>query len=504
MLKTISMSTATGRIPGTGRNVDRIAKKPVDWQRNNSSSTSPSPSAASSSSEASSSSSQIGRVFTREEADIASALSTLVDENRLDQTGENSLAVVYDMDRLEDYRNNLKNAFPDHWTHAFAIKAAPFEFFLRDIVNAGMGLEAASFLEVKMAEAAGCPHERIVFDSPAKTIPEIRYALEKGILLNCNSTEELLRAREAYDSVKVHPKTRIGVRLNPMVGSGAIASLSVSKADSKFGIIAQNQIIEFFKDWPALCGLHVHTGSQGMSVDQLAEGVGAVAELADRINASCGTKRITTVDIGGGLSTNYESQEVSPTFSEYADALRRRVPELFSQSGAFGGGVEVVTEFGRALCAKAGWVATGVEYLMRGDPAKQVAITHAGADLFVRPCYQPANFKHRFSAFTSCGTPLSQVSKSEHNYDIAGPLCFAGDVIGREVQLPELQEGDWIVIHDCGANTFSLWSRHCSRQAPPVFGVSRRSLEAKCSKSGVQIKVLKQKEDPESVIKFWQ
>eukprot|EP00466_Bigelowiella_natans_P004087 jgi/Bigna1/52537/estExt_Genewise1Plus.C_90026 len=369
------------------------------------------------------------------------------------------------------------------------------------MVESGMGLEAASFLEVKMAEAAGCPGNKIVFDSPAKTVPEIKYALERGLLLNCNSLEEIGRVRRAYDSVNVHPSTRIGVRLNPMVGSGAVESLSVSTADSKFGIINQEEVIEAFNQFPALCGLHVHTGSQGMSVDQLAQGVRSVTILAEKINRSCG-KRINTIDIGGGLSTNYESMEISPTFQEYSEALRRRVPELFD-SDAFGGGVEIVTEFGRGLCAKAGWVATGVEYMMRGDPDKPVAITHAGADLFVRPCYDPEHFGHRFSAYADNGTPLSQCAKQEKTYDIAGPLCFAGDVIGREVTLPTLDEGDWIVVHDCGANTFALWSRHCSRQAPPVFGISKRSKLAECSDDGVEVRVLKERESPEDVMEFW-
>jgi len=437
--------------------------------------------------------------FTQEEADITVTLQRLLAEEHLDTIDGRSLAVIYDMDLLEDLRHQLKDTMPKNWLHAFAIKAAPFEFLLHDMVESGMGLEAASYLEVKMAEAAGCPPEKIVFDSPAKTIPEIRYALENGLLLNCNSLDEVARVRRAYDSVKVHPLSRIGVRINPMVGSGAVESLSVSKADSKFGIIDQEEVIKAFEQFPALCGLHVHTGSQGMTVDQLADGVATLAHLQEKINKICGTKRIDTVDIGGGLSTNYDSMEISPTFEEYAEALQERVPQLFE----LGDDTQVVTEFGRALCAKAGWVATGVEYVMSGDPEKPVAITHAGADLFVRPCYDPDHFRHRFSAFANDGTPLSQCTKQLRNYDVAGPLCFAGDVIGRNVMLPSLNEGSWIVIHDCGANTFALWSRHCSRQAPPVFGISRRSKIASSSKEGIEVRVLKEQETPEEVMEFW-
>jgi diaminopimelate decarboxylase len=43
----------------------------------------------------------------------------------------------------------------------------------------------------------------------------------------------------------------------------------------------------------------------------------------------------------------------------------------------------VITEFGRSIVAKSGWVASKVEYTkMSGN--KHIGIIHVGADLFVR------------------------------------------------------------------------------------------------------------------------
>ena len=82
-------------------------------------------------------------------------------------------------------------------------------------------------------------------------------------------------------------------------------------------------------------------------------------------------------------------------------------------------------------------------------------------------------------------------------HDIAGPMCFAGDVVARGVQLPQLDVGDWVAIHDCGANTMGLFSRHCSRPTPPVFGYTKRSDEE------YDITMLKKPETDESVLAFW-
>jgi diaminopimelate decarboxylase len=59
--------------------------------------------------------------------------------------------------------------------------------------------------------------------------------------------------------------------------------------------------------------------------------------------------QITTIDIGGGLSANYCTNEAAMpgrSFSDYAAALAAAVPELFT------GEFHVITEFGRALMAK--------------------------------------------------------------------------------------------------------------------------------------------------------
>ena len=52
--------------------------------------------------------------------------------------------------------------------HAVAIKSQPHQSVLKHIVGRGFGLEAATIEEVWLARAAGCPSERIVFDSPVK------------------------------------------------------------------------------------------------------------------------------------------------------------------------------------------------------------------------------------------------------------------------------------------------------------------------------------------------
>ena len=91
----------------------------------------------------------------------------------------------------------LEAAFPDRTLHAVAVKANPVVEILREVVRAGAGLEAASMEEVHLALAADCPPERLVFDSPAKTVDEIRQALQRGVYLNVDNFDERLKAMSA-------------------------------------------------------------------------------------------------------------------------------------------------------------------------------------------------------------------------------------------------------------------------------------------------------------------
>ena len=52
------------------------------------------------------------------------------------------------------------------------------------------------------------------------------------------------------------------------------------------------------------------------------------------------------------------------------------------------------------------------------------------------------------------------------NYDITGPICESGDVLGKERKLAELEEGDFLAVLDAGAYGFTMSSPYNSRPQP--------------------------------------
>ena len=116
--------------------------------------------------------------------------------------------------------------------------------------------------------------------------------------------------------------------------------------------------------------------------------------LADRVDAGCGGRRVTSLDIGGGLAVNVHGPQVTPSFADYAQTLERVLGgDVLRALGAR----RVFTEFGKALVAKTAAVAARVEevLLKPHDPPLLTAICHAGADLFLRTAYCPKLFPLR-------------------------------------------------------------------------------------------------------------
>ncbi|MFI9172212.1 diaminopimelate decarboxylase [Streptomyces lincolnensis] len=347
--------------------------------------------------------------------------------------------------------------------HAFAVKATPLVPVLRLLRDEGIGAEVASPGELALARAAGVAPGRTVLDSPAKTPAELREALALGIAVNADNPQELDRIDALMRSAP--SRSPLGIRVNPQVGGGSIEATSTATATSKFGVAlrdagAREWVVRAYADRPWLSRLHAHTGSQGIPLALLAQGVAETYALAEEINRRIGRPQIDTIDIGGGLPVNFASEATAPTYADYARTLREAVPGLFD--GRYG----LVTEFGRSLLAKHGTVVARVEYA-KSAGGRPVAVTHAGVQVATRTVYAPGAWPLRIAAYDGKGRPKEG---PEVIQDVAGPACFAGDLLARERALPLLQQGDYAAALDTGAYYFAHHYAYNSLARPGIYG----------------------------------
>ncbi|MCX2969305.1 MULTISPECIES: diaminopimelate decarboxylase [Streptomyces] len=375
------------------------------------------------------------------------------------------LAGFVDLDGVAEAVAALRRAFPADTPvlHTFAAKANCLVPVLRELRDLGTGCEVASPGELAQALAAGFAPERIVFDSPAKTRAELRRALELGVAVNVDNLQELERL-DALLPAAGELRGRFGVRVNPQVGGGAIGAMSTATATSKFGVAladagSRERLLDAYARRPWLTWVHAHVGSQGCPLELIAEGVARAVAFADEVNARLGRRQVTGVDIGGGLPVDFTS-DAPPEFDAYVAHLRDRAPALF------GGRYEVVTEFGRALLAKSGFTAAYVEYT-KSAGGRPIAVTHAGAQVAARTAFLPDAWPLRLTAHGPSGAPKDGEPVPQ---DVAGPCCFAGDLLAAARPLPPLAPGDLVALLDTGAYYFSTPFHYNSLPEPAVHG----------------------------------
>ena len=371
-------------------------------------------------------------------------------------------ALLVHLPRLRARLDHLRGAFNPDVIHCIAIKTHPHPEMLRELVTRGFGLEAASIEEVRRALTAGCPSERLIFDSPVKTRSEIaEVSALTGALVNVNSLGELTRFESSA-------RCRIGIRVNPLRDTGSPDLFSVGRDESKFGVPLSERaaLVDAVLTAP-VSALHMHSGSQMRDLEAQRDALSALGALALELNEALEraglTRRIEVIDIGGGLpSEPLASPESAPPESASPESAMRAYATLVHSVESLRN-FKLMTEFGQWVHAECGVALSRIEYVIEGSP--QRLFIHLGADHFMRDAYlTPRAFP------LSLWSPEGQrVTEREVDVDIAGPLCFAGDYLARAARLPQAEEGSWLCIDHTGANTYALWSRHCSRAVPALW-----------------------------------
>ena len=257
----------------------------------------------------------------------------------------------------------------------YAAKANSNIAILQLMAEAGLGADIVSSGEMRRSLRAGIPAERIVFSGVGKSADEIVEALTAGIArFNVESEDELhlLQRLAAERNVIAHAS----VRINPDVDALTHAKISTGKSENKFGVS-----IDEARRWfdvrlthVRLDGLHVHIGSQMLTLDPIHKALQRVAGFWRELAA--GGHAIDCIDVGGGLGVRYRAGRDHPVaIEDYARVIRHAL-------GDFGG--RILLEPGRWLVAEAGILLTRVIRIKHGRQRHFLIVDAAMTDL-LRP-----------------------------------------------------------------------------------------------------------------------
>jgi len=330
-------------------------------------------------------------------------------------------------------------------TLCYAVKANSNLAILQLMAEAGVGADIVSSGELWRALHAGIPAQRIVFSGVGKTAAEIAEALAAGIQrFNVESADELQLLQRM--AAELHVQAHAAVRINPDVDAQTHAKISTGKAQNKFGV-SIDEARRWFADTARhsnvrLDGLHVHIGSQILSVEPFRQALARVAAFWRELEAA--GHAIASIDVGGGLGVRYRDGQVPIPPAEYASAIR------VALAGFHG---RLLLEPGRYLVAEAGVLLTRVVRVKQGDSRRFLVLDAAMNDL-LRPSL--------YDAWHDI-VPLVEQTRPRHRYDVVGPVCETGDTFAVERELPELQAGELVLIRATGAYGASMASTYNSR-----------------------------------------
>ncbi|MFA7348287.1 MAG: diaminopimelate decarboxylase [Desulfurivibrionaceae bacterium] len=325
----------------------------------------------------------------------------------------------------------------------FAAKSCANIAILRLFASLGGGTDIVSGGELFRARTAGVDPQKIVYSGVGKSAPEIRAALEAGILmLNVESEQELAQIQTV--AAEMGLKAPVSFRVNPDVDPKTHAYISTGLAKNKFGIPIGDALRVYLAAGKLpnieIKGVSCHIGSQLTLVSPFVESLAKVKRFIGQLGEQ--GIQITHLDLGGGLGIRYNSEE-PPEPAEYAQAIKQELAGL---------DCTLILEPGRVLVGNAGALVTKVLYTKEG--LKKFIIVDAGMNDLARPSLYDAF--HHIQA-------VEQPGREQAVADVVGPICETGDFLARERAMPNVATDDLLAVMSAGAYGFSMSSNYNSR-----------------------------------------
>ena len=319
----------------------------------------------------------------------------------------------------------------------FASKAFPCTAVLRVFAEEGLGCDVASGGELHLALRAGFAPERLYLHGNAKSEAELRMALEARV-----GTVVLDNEQEADRLAALGGGPRLLARVIPGVDADTHEHILTGQAGSKFGMPPET--VRALAERIDLAGLHMHIGSQLRSLDPYRRAVAALAQVGD----------FDVYDLGGGLAAPYVPGDDVPAPEEWVAGMIAAAREELGED------VSLVLEPGRALVANAGVTLYTVESVKPGLAGEQIVAVDGGMSDNLRPMLYGASYMAALAGRMDGGGDVCTV---------VGKHCESGDVLVRDVRLPDPRPGDVLVTPVTGAYGHAMANNYNGVLRPPVI-----------------------------------
>ena len=351
---------------------------------------------------------------------------------------------LYDEKGIRENAKAVKEAFSWNpgFREYFAVKATPNPFLLKILKEYDMGCDCSSYTELMLSKSCGFDGKHIMFSSNDTPAEEFVYADKLGAIINLDDFTHIDFLEETIGHI---PET-ISCRYNP----GGIFELSNgimdNPGDSKYGM-TKAQLFDAFKILKSkgakYFGIHAFLASNTVTNEYYPKLAKQLFELVVELKNETGCD-IKFVNLSGGVGVPYKPDQTPNDIYAIGEGVHQAYDEVLVPAGM--GDVAIYSEMGRFMMAPYGCLVT------KAIHEKHIYKEYIGVDACAANLMRPAIYGsyHHITVLGKEDEPCDQV------YDVVGSLCENCDKFAIDRELPQIDMGDYLVIHDTGAHGFSM------------------------------------------------
>ena len=356
---------------------------------------------------------------------------------------------IYDERGIRINARALKAAFAWNpgFKEYFAVKATPTPGILKLLREEGCGVDCSSLTELMLAEKCGFLGNEIMFSSNETPAEEFELAAKLGAYINLDDLTHVDFLRDTLGKV---PAT-VCCRFNP----GGVFTLGESKegfqvmdnpGQAKYGM-TRPQLAQAFSRLKELgakhFGIHAFLASNTISNEYYPALARLLFQTAADVAEETGC-HVAFINLSGGVGVPYRPDQPANDIGVIGEGVRKAYEEILVPAGM--GDVAIYTELGRFMLAPFGHLVTIAVH------EKHIYKEYVGVDACAANLMRPAVY----GAYHHITVLGKENSPCDHMYDVVGSLCENSDKFAIDRELPEVEIGDVLAIHDTGAHGFSM------------------------------------------------
>ena len=351
---------------------------------------------------------------------------------------------IYDERGIRKRARDLNSAFS--WNNGFreyfAVKATPNPAILKILKEEGCGVDCSSLTELMMSERVGFTGHEIMFSSNETPAEDFILAKKLGAIINLDDFTHIDFLEKVTGGI---PET-ICCRYNPGGDFKISNRIMGSPSESKYGM-TPDQIIEAYrilkKKGAKRFGIHAFLSSNNTDNAYYPTLAAELFRMAVRIKEETGIA-LSFINLSGGVGVPYLPDAAEPDIFAIGEGVKKVYDEILVPAGL--DDVSLFTELGRWMLAPNGHLVT------RAIHEKHIYKEYIGVDACAANLMRPA----MYGAYHHITVMGKENSPCDHVYDVVGGLCENNDKFAVDRNLPKIDMGDLLVIHDAGAHGFSM------------------------------------------------